>query len=719
MDDLLSEFLAETGELLDALDSKLVSLERNPNDVASIAEIFRVVHTIKGTCGFLDLRRLEAVAHASEEMLRRFQTSPKSVSSARVTLVLEALDHIKAIVEGLATTGVEPEGDDSNLIDRLQQESLQENQQDGKEQQNGQTEASSVVASNLATAPALSKTETDAETAVEGIDLSIDVLSTEDSTAIDMTSPWQGAVAGLGQTGSTGTVVSLRVRLDLIERLMNSVSELVLSRNQLLQLLRQNPSSEFSAPLQRLNQITTALQEGVMKTRMQPIQNAWSPLPRLVRDLAKTTGKKIRLEMTGADTELDRQIIDMIRDPLIHLIRNAVDHGLETPDERDQQGKSEEGNITLKAYQEGGQILIEVQDDGRGIDHEKIRNKIVAQGLASETEASAFTVSQLYRYLFQSGFSTADKITEVSGRGVGMDIVKNNIDKIGGQIELNSTYGAGSQIRIKIPLTLAIVSVLIAKIDNQRYAFPQTSVVELVSFREAEDHRVSVLQGNLVLQLRDRLLPLLSIRRLFDLSARLPEPQNLDHSVSPEKSPSNSERTNVEGANVEGANFEGANFEGVNFEGANGQAASEDAIEPLESLSDIVARAVSSEPKALPQELPERDLSQGDLQQRMLQEILQGTENYVVVMQVGAQQFGILVEDIQGHGGDRRETSFRIVARHALFQRQHDPRRRARCAHRRSEHAFRRNRRGNRRSQVRARRDAATLREQRHAGHAR
>ena len=640
MDDLLSEFLVETSESLGTLDHKLVSLERNPNDSGSIAEIFRVVHTIKGTCGFLDLHRLEAVAHASEDLLRRFQNSPDSVTSERVTLILEGLDRIKAIVEGLSAIGTEPDGDNRDLIQRLEQEALRA----GEQQQNGQTAAAAPdsqkkqareqareqagEASAFADA-AFQAASAQAGSAQAGSGATDSALAlapqTEkvagmgfpavDEAAFDITSPWQGAVAGLGAVGSTSVVTSLRVRLDLIEQLMDSVSELVLSRNQLLQMLRQNPSSEFSAPLQRLNQITTALQEGVMKTRMQPIQNAWSPLPRLVRDLAKTTGKKVRLEMRGEDTELDRQIIDMIRDPLIHLIRNAVDHGIETPDERDSQGKPEEGNITLKAYQEGGQILIEVHDDGRGIDHEKIRNKIVAQGMASASDAAGFTVSQLYRYLFLSGFSTADKVTEVSGRGVGMDVVKNNIDKIGGQIELNSTFGGGSQIRIKIPLTLAIVSVLIAKIADQRYAFPQTSVVELVSFRESADHRVSVLQGNLVLQLRDQLLPLLSVRHLFELSALLPAPTSLD-------------KTGLAKTNL-ASNAESSAL------ASNG------------SLSDLVAEALSSTPRAAPQVMPQREISQGEVQQRLLQEILQGPENYIVVMRVGTHQFGILVEDIQ------------------------------------------------------------------------
>ena len=643
MDDhLLAEFLTETLDSINALDSKLVSFEENPNDALALAEIFRVVHTIKGTCGFLDLRRLEKIAHASESLLRIFQQSSESVSSTRVSLVLESLDCIKLILDGLAKTGKEPQGDDTDLLSRFyeaeasaivspKRAAVPSDNEEGVVEQakeaGGKADDETSRESSDSPMPAVfgdSSSEISVPFLVDSLadsstDSSENSLEVSATQGIDISSQWQGAATNMPTAQADAPLASLRVRLDLIEQLMNSVSELVLSRNQLLQILRQNPSSEFSAPLQRLNQITSALQEGVMRTRMQPIQNAWAPLPRLVRDLSKSTGKQVRLEMIGSDTELDRQIIEMIRDPLIHIIRNAVDHGIESPDARELRNKHQQGTITIKAYQEGGQVLIDVNDDGNGIDHEKIRNKIIDRRIMSEAEASNLTVVQLHRFLFQSGFSTAEKLTEVSGRGVGLDVVKTNIDKISGQIEMNSTLGAGSQIRIKIPLTLAIVSVLIARVDEQRYAFPQTSVVELVSFRESEDHKISVLQGNLVLQLRDKILPLLSVRQLFDLTPKL-------------------------------AHHESSVSQSSNAVGNNGSANSTTraTAEITTSLSDIVVEALS--PNRLAPELPASSPnlpSSAEIEQRMLQEILQGDENYVVVMSVGTQQFGVLVEDIQ------------------------------------------------------------------------
>ena len=655
MDDhLLAEFLTETLDLVNALDSKLVSFEENPHDAHALAEIFRVVHTIKGTCGFLDLRRLEKIAHASESLLRIFQDSPDGVSSARVSLVLESLDCIKLILHGLANTGKEPQGDDTDLLSRFHDSSASEVVSSKRAEPSGsekekpkpqaketdrtaKDETSSEVSASSSDSPmpAVFKNSSADSSPDSSDEISVPLLknslqdyaenSLEVSTApgIDISSQWQGAATNMPMAQADAPLASLRVRLDLIEQLMNSVSELVLSRNQLLQILRQNPSSEFSAPLQRLNQITSALQEGVMKTRMQPIKNAWAPLPRLVRDLSKSTGKQVRLEMIGAETELDRQIIEMIRDPMIHIIRNAVDHGLESPDVREFRNKPQQGSIIIKAYQEGGQVLIDVNDDGNGIDLEKIRNKIVDRRMMSEAEAANLTVMQLHRFLFQSGFSTAEKLTEVSGRGVGLDVVKTNIDKISGQIEMNSTLGVGSQIRIKIPLTLAIVSVLIARVDDQRYAFPQTSVVELVSFRESDDHKVSVLQGNLVLQLRDKILPLLSVRQLFDLTPLL-----ANHGSS------FSQPSNAVGNNV----------------GNNGSASgtTQAREETTASLSDIVVEALA--PNRLAPKLPTSSPSApsaAEIERRMLAEILQGDENYVVVMNVGTQHFGVLVEDIQ------------------------------------------------------------------------
>ena len=616
MDDLLAEFLTETRESISLLDGRLVMFEKNPSDKDALAEIFRVVHTIKGTCGFLDLRRLEKIAHAAESLLNTFNEAPESVTSERVSLVLEALDDIKSILDSLASKRKEPEEDNQDLLKRLDRETKIQTDANAMSKEQWDSDKQQQIENEVATQSSPPAVFTDNSNSI-----SVPILG-EENYEQDITTAWQGGMLASSNQNAIVSITSLRVRLDLIEQLMDSVSELVLSRNQLLQILRQNPSSEFSIPLQRLNQITTALQEGIMKTRMQPIQNAWNPLPRLVRDLAKSMGKQVRLEMVGADTELDRQIIEMIRDPLVHIVRNAIDHGLELPAERVRRGKDEQGTITMKAYQEGGQIMIEVYDDGKGVDHEKIRIKLIDQNFASEAEAARLSQSQLHRFLFQSGFSTADKITEVSGRGVGLDVVKNNIDKIGGQIEINSTLGTGSQIRIKIPLTLAIVSVLIVKVGGQRYAFPQTSVVELVSFRETQEHQVSVLQDKLVLQLREQLLPLISIRELFALTNFL---QNTPKTPIPTMTSETSDNAIDTSNNTLPEN--------------NAEAA---------SLGNIVAEALS--PNYVSQKPPvifKPSLSKGELGQQMLKGVMQSEDNYVVVLQVGAQQFGILVEDIQ------------------------------------------------------------------------
>ncbi|MGE5145812.1 MAG: chemotaxis protein CheW, partial [Candidatus Eiseniibacteriota bacterium] len=311
---------------------------------------------------------------------------------------------------------------------------------------------------------------------------------------------------------------SIRVHVDLLEDLMTMVSELVLTRNQLLQILRTQKESEFATPLQRLNLVTSELQEGVMKTRMQPIGNAWAKLPRVVRDLAMEVGKKIDLQMHGAETELDRQLLELIKDPLTHMVRNSADHGLETPDERRKAGKPEVGRIMLSARHEGGHIVIEISDDGRGLAIGKIKAKALKNGLATEAELAQMTDQQVQQFVFKAGFSTAAQVTSISGRGVGMDVVRTNIDKIGGTIELWSVEGKGTTFTIKIPLTLAIVNALIVACGGERFAVPQISVVELVRASANSDHKIEHVKGVPVLRLRNRLLPLVSLDRLLQLS---------------------------------------------------------------------------------------------------------------------------------------------------------------------------------------------------------
>ncbi|MET4072765.1 chemotaxis protein histidine kinase CheA, partial [Bradyrhizobium sp. S3.2.6] len=290
-----------------------------------------------------------------------------------------------------------------------------------------------------------------------------------------------------------------------------------MTRNQLLEISRRNEDTEFKVPLQRLSNVTAELQEGVMKTRMQPIGNAWQKLPRIVRDLSSELGKQIELEMHGADTELDRQVLDLIKDPLTHMVRNSADHGLETPAERTANGKGEQGTIRLSAYHEGGHIIICIADNGRGLNTERIKAKAVSSGLATEAELEKMSEAQIHKFIFAPGFSTAAAITSVSGRGVGMDVVRTNIDQIGGTIDIKSVAGEGSSVTIKIPLTLAIVSALIVEAAGDRFAIPQLAVVELVRARANSEHRIERIKDTAVLRLRNKLLPLIHLKKLLKI----------------------------------------------------------------------------------------------------------------------------------------------------------------------------------------------------------
>ncbi|MDR3375822.1 MAG: chemotaxis protein CheW, partial [Ancalomicrobiaceae bacterium] len=298
-----------------------------------------------------------------------------------------------------------------------------------------------------------------------------------------------------------------------------------LTRNQLLEIVRRHEDSEFKVPLQRLSNVTAELQEGVMKTRMQPIGNAWQKLPRIVRDLSQELGKQIELEMIGAETELDRQVLELIKDPLTHMVRNSADHGVERPEMRRANGKPEKGTIRLSAYHEGGHIIIEIADDGKGLDLDRIKQKIIENGLATEFELEKMPETQIFKYIFAPGFSTAAKVTNVSGRGVGMDVVKTNIDAIGGTVDLKSVAGQGSTFTIKIPLTLAIVSTLIVESAGDRFAIPQLSVVELVRAQSNSEHKIERIRDTPVLRLRNKLLPLVHLSKLLSITHRDPSQQ--------------------------------------------------------------------------------------------------------------------------------------------------------------------------------------------------
>lgn len=524
MDDLLSEFLTETNENIAVLDSELVKLERNPNDPELLGSIFRLVHTIKGTCGFLGLPRLEKVAHAGENVLGRLRDGSLKIDSAAVTLILKSLDRIKMIISVLEKTEAEPEGDDTDLITELN---------NAAQSKTGMVAAPAPQAAAPAPTPAPPPPVTQAPAPQAAPPPPAPTPPPPPSAppaAPTVTAPPPAAAAanapnaldphhdgGQNLAESSISTQSIRVTVELLESLMTTVSELVLTRNQLLQIVRRHKESEFAAPLQRLSHVTSELQEGVMKTRMQPIGNAWAKLPRLIRDLSLELGKKIELQMIGAETELDRQVLELIKDPLTHMVRNSADHGIELPEQRLAMGKSEAGHITLNAYHEGGHILIEISDDGKGLDTNRIREKVAQMGLATQGEVESMSDTQVQQYIFRAGFSTASKVTAVSGRGVGMDVVRSNIEKIGGTIEMNSQMGLGSTFIIKIPLTLAIVSALIVESCGERFAIPQISVVELVRTADNSDHKIERIHDTPVLRLRNRLLPLVSLEKVLRL----------------------------------------------------------------------------------------------------------------------------------------------------------------------------------------------------------
>ena len=511
MDDLLREFVTETNESLDVVDVELVRFEQDPTNAKILDNVFRLVHTIKGTCGFLGLPRLEALAHAAETLMGKFRDGVPATADA-VSLILATIDRIKQILESLEHEQREPDGTDDDLISDLERM---------VERLMG-TAAPVVQQHTLGTLTpqVLERPLRPGEDSLDDLERAFRETPVERPVKRPKPAPDDAAHKD-EEAGKAGSQ-SIRVAVDTLEHLMTMVSELVLTRNQLLEIVRRHEDSEFKTPLQRLSNVTAELQEGVMKTRMQPIGNAWQKLPRIVRDLANELGKQIDLEMQGAETELDRQVLDLIKDPLTHMVRNSADHGLESPQERRAAGKPERGRIRLSAYHEGGFIIVEVADDGRGLDTERIKAKAIAHGLASEAEIEKLTEAQIHKFIFTPGFSTAASVTSISGRGVGMDVVRNNIDQIGGTIDVKSVAGVGLSFIIKIPLTLAIVAALIVEAAGDRFAIPQLSVVELVRARAGGEHRIERIKDTSVLRLRNRLLPLVRLSRLLAIETGKP-----------------------------------------------------------------------------------------------------------------------------------------------------------------------------------------------------
>src|SRR3981189_3644230 len=451
MDDLLREFLTETSESLDTVGNQLVRCEPDPNNAKILDNIFRLVHTIKGTCGFLGLPRLEALAHAGETLMGKFRDG-MAVTADAGTLIPSPIHRIKEILAGLEATEAEPEGTDEDLIVKLH-----EMVERGMSAAAAPAEAAPLVLAAPLAKPAMTRGSLidqtlerplrPGEASLDELERAFRETATEVAPAPAKPAAPKPAVAeeapkkaarkpviadGDMQEADKVANQSIRVNVDTLEHLMTMVSELVLTRNQLLEISRRHEDTEFKVPLQRLSTVTAEVQDGVMKTRMQPIGNAWQKLPRIVRDLAGELGKQIDLEMHGADTELDRQVLDLIKDPLTHMVRNSADHGLETPAERAAAGKPEQGTIRLSAYHEGGHIIICIADNGRGLNTERIKAKAVSNGLVSEADLEKMTEAQIHKFIFAPGFSTAAAVTSVSGRGGGTDGVRTHISQIGG-----------------------------------------------------------------------------------------------------------------------------------------------------------------------------------------------------------------------------------------------------------------------------------------------
>jgi two-component system, chemotaxis family, sensor kinase CheA len=569
MREVINEFLVESNEGLDRLDRDLVELEVDPTSRDALGSIFRTMHTIKGTCGFLGFGRLETLAHAAENLLALLRDGKLTINRPIIDALLASVDAVRIILAGVETTGEEPAEDYAELCHLLH------------ELQTPGAVSEAVAPPVAAIEPIVADAPAPVET-VEQVVVPEAEAVTHSPEVVEAPAPAPAAVDDLpmdkpkkkrtrralgeilkekgfvddsdlmlatteqsfgdsrriGQIlGSLGIVTedqllialreqqvldedrqqqqsdqTVRVDVHLLDSLMNLIGELVLARNQLVQLASDRHDAEYLVPAQRLNIITSELQAGVMKTRMQPIGSVWQRLPRVVRDLTVALGKQVRIEVDGAETELDRTILEAIKDPLTHIVRNSVDHGFEMPAARVEAGKNAEGVLRLRAFHESGKMNIEISDDGGGIDPAKIRAKAISSGIMTAEQANRTGDREILSCIFSPGFSTAAAVTNISGRGVGMDVVKTNMEGIGGTVEIQSELGRGTTIRIKIPLTLAIIPALVVMSGGQRYVIPQVSLVELVRLDTGEmTSRIELIHGVPVYRLRGRLLPIVDL----------------------------------------------------------------------------------------------------------------------------------------------------------------------------------------------------------------
>ena len=520
--DIVKDFLQESYENLDRLDRELVGFEKNPRDADALASVFRTIHTIKGTCGFLGFDKLEKVAHAGENLLTRLRDGKLLLDPEITTALLGMVDAVREMLKEIESTGKDGEDTYPELLQTLAR--LQETA----------ANQSAPIGVAVASPRNIAKKSIPLEKKSDEPDPWQEKPVAPSQSADPKTSSGRSRTipAPEPRTREVAAADTIRVGVNLLDKLMTLVGELVLARNQLLQVSNTYRDGGLQTVSQRMNLIATELQEEVMKTRMQPIGNIWSQFPRTVRDVALGFGKQVNIEMEGKETELDKTIIEAIKDPLTHLVRNSVDHGIELPEDRAKVGKDSAGTLILRAFHEGGQVIIEISDDGAGLNVERIRQKAIERGVITPEQAQRMPDREVFNLIFLPGFSTAQKVTNVSGRGVGMDVVKTNVEKIGGTVELQSTLGKGTTVRVKIPLTLAIIPALIVTCGGDRYAIPQVSLLELVRPEDTKAATgVELVHGAPVHRLRGRLLPVIYLRRELRIGSS-DGPKNEDDAIN-------------------------------------------------------------------------------------------------------------------------------------------------------------------------------------------
>ncbi|MEI7815673.1 MAG: chemotaxis protein CheA [Desulfuromonadales bacterium] len=523
--ELLDGFLAETTELLEKLDDDLITLEKSSDDTELMNRIFRSIHTIKGASSFLGFDLLVKVAHKTEDVLNRLRKGELVVNPEIMDVILEATDLVKLLVSDIKAGDIQ-ERETDGTINKLLPFLL-----------DTATAAKPEAIQPLPAAPTVTTPDTEsAPSPLETPSQSADSIPNPVAAPVPVPKPTADVVPKKAPVppkpveGKGGDDLSdnstVRVDVKRLDDLMNQVGELVLERNRMIQInqdLQQNDvnradfNEEFGKLTKRMSFVTSELQMQVLKMRMIPVEKVFKKFPRIVRSMSRDLGKEVDLQIVGEETELDRSVVDEIGDPLIHLIRNAMDHGLETPDERLAAGKSRNGTLVLAAIHEGNQIIINIKDDGRGIDTERVGRKAIEKGLITEEQFTAMSQREVFDLLFLPGFSTKEKATDLSGRGVGMDVVKTNIKKLNGLIEIKSTKGLGSEFILRLPLTLAIIQSLLVEVMGEIYSIPLSSVLETLRVDQRKFHLIG---GQEVLKLRDIVLPLIRLQKVFNVQQR-------------------------------------------------------------------------------------------------------------------------------------------------------------------------------------------------------